>query len=185
MWFLPKFNHKNLLFQSKLIPKSAKLFTILQVPREFHIGIFIEDTTREDKLDLLTLVIGPKLQIICVETIWGIIIDLIFLRDLIHSRQEISYYMTGRSMEISPIFKGSLVTVRPVGAVGYELKSTTLQKFVKVVHVQNLYHYFKRDADIMQNNTSNEENGSSAENQDPAEDLQEISVTTELSSSRH
>ncbi|GFV68787.1 hypothetical protein TNCV_694551 [Trichonephila clavipes] len=37
----------------------------------------------------------------------------------------------------------------------------------------------------MQNNTSDEENDSSAENQDPAEDHQEVSVTTEPSSSRN
>ncbi|GFX09040.1 hypothetical protein TNCV_4166191 [Trichonephila clavipes] len=74
----------------------------------------------------------------------------------------------------------------PIGTVCYEIKSRTLQnKFIKVVHVQHLRPYFKRDADLMQNNTSDEENDSSAENQDPAEDHQEISVTTEPSSSRN
>ncbi|GFV28651.1 uncharacterized protein TNCV_3986011 [Trichonephila clavipes] len=88
--------------------------------------------------------------------------------------------------KLSPIFKGPFVIVRPVGAVCYEIKSRTLQnKFIKVVHVQHLRPYFKRDADVMQNNTSDEENDSSAENQDPAEDNQEVSVTTEPSSSRN
>ncbi|GFT00194.1 hypothetical protein TNCV_462681 [Trichonephila clavipes] len=49
----------------------------------------------------------------------------------------------------------------------------------------HLRPYFKRDADVMQNNTSDEENDSSAENRDPAEDHQEVSVTTEPSSSRN
>ncbi|GFX78364.1 RNA-directed DNA polymerase from mobile element jockey [Trichonephila clavipes] len=88
--------------------------------------------------------------------------------------------------KLSPIFKGPFVIVRPVGAVCYEIKSRILQnKFIKVVHVQHLRPYFKRDADVIQNNTSDEENDSSAENQDPAEDHQEVSVTTEPSSSRN
>ncbi|GFS68089.1 retrovirus-related Pol polyprotein from transposon opus [Trichonephila clavipes] len=86
--------------------------------------------------------------------------------------------------KLSPIFKGPFVIVRPVRAVCYEIKSRTLQnKFIKVVHVQHLRPYFKRDADVMQNNTSDEEDDSSAENQDPAEEDQEVSVTTEPSSS--
>ncbi|GFQ67461.1 hypothetical protein TNCT_657311 [Trichonephila clavata] len=44
---------------------------------------------------------------------------------------------------------------------------------------------FKQDADAMQNYTSDEENDSSAENQDPAEDYQEVCVATEPSSSPH
>ncbi|GFT37606.1 hypothetical protein TNCV_66881 [Trichonephila clavipes] len=44
----------------------------------------------------------------------------------------------------------------PIGAVCYEIKSRALQnKFIKIVH---LCPYFKRDADVMQNNTSDEEN---------------------------
>ncbi|GFT12249.1 hypothetical protein TNCV_4005101 [Trichonephila clavipes] len=87
--------------------------------------------------------------------------------------------------KLSPIFKRPFVIVRPVGAMCYEIKSRTLQnKFIKVVHVQHLRPYFKRDADVMQNNTSDEENDSSAENQDPAEH-QELSVTIETSSNRN
>ncbi|GFW95008.1 uncharacterized protein TNCV_476071 [Trichonephila clavipes] len=72
--------------------------------------------------------------------------------------------------KLSPIFKGPFVIVRPVGAVCYGIKSRTLQnKFIKVVHVQHLRPYFKRDTDVMQNNTSDEENDSCAENQDPAD----------------
>ncbi|GFU10474.1 uncharacterized protein TNCV_12731 [Trichonephila clavipes] len=88
--------------------------------------------------------------------------------------------------KLSPIFKGPFVIVRPVGAVCYEIKFRVLQnKFIKIVHVQHLCPYFKRDADVMQNNTSDEENYSSAENQDPAEDHQEVSVTTEPPSSQN
>ncbi|GFX82098.1 hypothetical protein TNCV_398281 [Trichonephila clavipes] len=77
--------------------------------------------------------------------------------------------------KLSPIFKGPFVIVRPVEAVCDEIKSRTLQnKFIKVVHVQLFRPYFKPDADVMQNNTSNEEKDSSAENQDPAEDHQEV-----------
>ncbi|GFY40613.1 hypothetical protein TNIN_194851, partial [Trichonephila inaurata madagascariensis] len=74
--------------------------------------------------------------------------------------------------KLSPTFKGPFVIICPVGAVCYELKSTThTQKtFIKVVDVQHLYLYFKRDTDFQ--NNSHEENDSSAENQDPAEDLQ-------------
>ncbi|GFX87220.1 retrovirus-related Pol polyprotein from transposon opus [Trichonephila clavipes] len=88
--------------------------------------------------------------------------------------------------KLSPIFKGPFEIVRPVGAVCYEIKSRTLQnKFIKVVNVQHLRPYFKRDAYVMHNNTSDEENDSSAENQDSAEDHQEVSVTTEPSTSRN
>ncbi|GFV39558.1 retrovirus-related Pol polyprotein from transposon opus [Trichonephila clavipes] len=59
--------------------------------------------------------------------------------------------------KLSHIFKGPFVIVRLVGAVCYEIKSRTLQnKFIKVVHVQHLRPYFKRDADVMQNNASDE-----------------------------
>ncbi|GFY37452.1 hypothetical protein TNIN_63231 [Trichonephila inaurata madagascariensis] len=87
--------------------------------------------------------------------------------------------------KLSPTFKGPFVIICPVGAVCYELKSTThTQKtFIKVVDVQHLYLYFKRDTDFQ--NNSHEENDSSAENQDPAEDLQEIFVITGPSPNQH
>ncbi|GFX17964.1 uncharacterized protein TNCV_2294121 [Trichonephila clavipes] len=82
--------------------------------------------------------------------------------------------------KFSPIINGPFVVVRPVGDVCYEIKSRTPQnKFVKVVHVQHLRPYFKRNADVIQNNTTDEKN-----DQDPA-DPQDVSVTTQPSSSRH
>ncbi|GFQ69065.1 hypothetical protein TNCT_609671, partial [Trichonephila clavata] len=72
------------------------------------------------------------------------------------------------------------------GGECYEIKSRTSQnKFIKVVYVQHLRPYFKRDADVIRNNTLDEEKDSSAENEDPAEDHQEVSVITEPSLSRH
>ncbi|GFW30008.1 hypothetical protein TNCV_1593261 [Trichonephila clavipes] len=124
---------------------------MLYLPRELHIGSFIDDTPREDQLDLLIL-----------------------------ARAEAANNVYEAHLENKHRFDLHL------GAVCYEIKSRTLQnKFIKVVHVQHLRPYFKRNADAMQNNTSDEENDSSAENQDPAEDHQEVSVTTEPSSSRN
>ncbi|GFS71724.1 uncharacterized protein NPIL_550271 [Nephila pilipes] len=60
--------------------------------------------------------------------------------------------------KLSPIFKGPLVIVRPVGAVCYEIKSTTQQnKFIKVVHVQHLRPYFKRNTLTIEENSTDEE----------------------------
>ncbi|GFX40228.1 retrovirus-related Pol polyprotein from transposon 412 [Trichonephila clavipes] len=122
-----------------------------RLPRELHIGRFIDDTPREDQLDFLILA-------------W----------------KEAANNVYEAHLENKHRFDLHL------GAVCYEIKSRTLQnKFIKVVHVQHLRPYFKRDADVMQNNTSDEENDSSAEKQDPAEDHQAVSVTTEPSLSRN
>ncbi|GFW92512.1 transposon Tf2-9 polyprotein [Trichonephila clavipes] len=122
-----------------------------RLPRELHIGSFIDDTPREDQLDLLIL-----------------------------ARAEAANNVYEAHLENKHRFDLHL------GAVCYEIKSRTLQnKFIKVVHVQHLRPYFKRDADVMQNNTSDEENDSSADNQDQAEDHQVVSVATEPSSSRN
>ncbi|GFS45867.1 uncharacterized protein NPIL_226541 [Nephila pilipes] len=60
--------------------------------------------------------------------------------------------------KLSPIFKGPFVIVRPVGAVCYEIKSTTQQnKFIKVVHVQHLRPYFKRNTPTIEENSTDEE----------------------------
>ncbi|GFR22128.1 hypothetical protein TNCT_247881 [Trichonephila clavata] len=48
--------------------------------------------------------------------------------------------------------------------------------------MQYLRLHLKRRAVIIHNNISDKENDSSAENQDPAEDHQEVSVTNEPSS---
>ncbi|GFW54899.1 uncharacterized protein TNCV_2655381 [Trichonephila clavipes] len=63
--------------------------------------------------------------------------------------------------KLSPIFKGPFVIVRPVGAVSYKIKSTTQQnKFIKVVHVQHLRPYFKRNTTTVEENSTDEENES-------------------------
>ncbi|GFS49810.1 uncharacterized protein NPIL_418801 [Nephila pilipes] len=60
--------------------------------------------------------------------------------------------------KLSPIFKGPFVIVRPVGAICYEIKSTTQQnKFIKVVHVQHLRPYFKRNTPTIEENSTEEE----------------------------
>ncbi|GFX28111.1 hypothetical protein TNCV_424381 [Trichonephila clavipes] len=161
--------------QNKIQQKKSPFYLLFGyepcLPRELHIGSFIDDTPCEDQLDLFSFSPGKKLQIMYMKHIWRLNTDLIFIVGLIRSRQEITN---------SPIFKGPFVIVRPVWALCYEIKSRTLQnKFIKVVHVHHLRPYFKRDADVMQNNTSYEENDSSAE------DHQEVSVTTEPSPSRN
>ncbi|GFT37453.1 uncharacterized protein NPIL_251931 [Nephila pilipes] len=60
--------------------------------------------------------------------------------------------------KLSPIFKGPFVIVRPVGAVCYEMKSTTQKnKFIKVVHVQHLRPYFKRNTPTIGENSTDKE----------------------------
>ncbi|GFQ90393.1 uncharacterized protein TNCT_466241 [Trichonephila clavata] len=84
--------------------------------------------------------------------------------------------------KLSPIFKGSFVIVRPVGAVCYEIKSTTPgYKVLKVVHVQHPRPYFKRESPtIEEDDSSEEESESTAEMKDPADDLQGMPNVTEL-----
>ncbi|GFX53020.1 uncharacterized protein TNCV_3228881 [Trichonephila clavipes] len=110
-----------------------------RLPRELHIGRFIDDTPREDQLDLLIL-----------------------------AKAEAANNVYEAHLENKHRFDLHL------GALCYQIKSRTLKnKFIKVVHVQHIRLYFKRDADVMQNNTSDEENDSSAEDQDPTENDQE------------
>ncbi|GFT01431.1 hypothetical protein TNCV_3215311 [Trichonephila clavipes] len=158
-----------------------------RLPCELPIGSFIDDTLREDQLDLLILARAEAAN-----NIYEAHLENKHRFDL-HRRSHsfkagdlaLYYWPKQGNHKLSPIFKGPFVIVRPVGAVCYKIKSRTLQnKFIKVVHVQHLRPYFKRDADVMQNKTSDEENDSSAENQDPA-DHQEVSETTESSSSRN
>ncbi|GFT49835.1 uncharacterized protein NPIL_519021 [Nephila pilipes] len=75
--------------------------------------------------------------------------------------------------KLSPNFKGPFVIVRPVGAVCYEIKSTTpSNKVLKVVHVQHLRLYLKRESPIIEEeDSSEEESESAAEMQDPADDM--------------
>ncbi|GFY68721.1 uncharacterized protein TNIN_53181 [Trichonephila inaurata madagascariensis] len=63
--------------------------------------------------------------------------------------------------KLPSIFKGPFVIVRPVGAVCYEIKSTIKQnKFIKVVHVQHLHPYFKRNTTTVEEISTDEENES-------------------------
>ncbi|GFW21962.1 transposon Ty3-G Gag-Pol polyprotein [Trichonephila clavipes] len=158
-----------------------------RLPRELHIGSFIDDTPHEDQLDLILA------RAEAANNVYEVHLEN---KHRFHLHRRSYSFKAGDLVlydwpkqgdhKLSPIFKGPFVIVRPVGAVCYEIKSRTLQKkYIKVAHVQHLRPYFKRDADVMQNNTSDEENDSSAENQDPAEGHQEVSLTTEPSSSRN
>ncbi|GFT76387.1 retrovirus-related Pol polyprotein from transposon opus [Nephila pilipes] len=86
--------------------------------------------------------------------------------------------------KLSPNFKGPFVIVRPVGAVCYEIKSTTPgNKVLKVVHVQHLRPYLKRESPIIEeDDSSEEESESAAEMQDPADDRQDVPDVTGLTS---
>ncbi|GFY33515.1 hypothetical protein TNCV_4538431 [Trichonephila clavipes] len=197
------------LTQEKKIQQKITIFSAFgyepRLPRELHIGSFIDDTPLEDQLDLVILaraetannVYEPHLEnkiilIFIVDLGYELSQGLSFMQvivGLISSRQEISHYTTGRNTRRSQTLSHLQRTIYDCSssrAVCYEIKSRTLQnKLIKVVYVQNLRPYFKRDAYVMQNNTLDEENDSSAENQDPVEDHQEVSVTTELSPSRN
>ncbi|KAF8783119.1 hypothetical protein HNY73_013326 [Argiope bruennichi] len=69
-------------------------------------------------------------------------------------------------------FQGSFVVALPVGAVCCEIKSTTAgNEFLKIVHVEHFRTYCKRDAPIIEDDSLEEESESTAEMQDPADDL--------------
>ncbi|GFT94289.1 transposon Ty3-G Gag-Pol polyprotein [Nephila pilipes] len=116
-----------------------------RLPREIHLGSFIDDTPREEQLDLLTLARAEAAN-----NVYETHLENKQRFDL-HRR---SHSFTAGDLvlydwpkkgdhKLSPIFKGPFVIVRPVGAVCYEIKSTAQQnKFIKVVHVQHLCPYF-------------------------------------------
>ncbi|GFS86060.1 retrovirus-related Pol polyprotein from transposon opus [Trichonephila clavipes] len=117
-----------------------------RLPRELHIGSFIDDTPREDQLDLLILARAEAAN-----NVYEAYLENKHRFDL-HRRShsfkagDLVLYDWPKQGDhkLSPIFKGPFVIVRPVGAVCYEIKSRTLQnKFIKVVHVQHLCPYFK------------------------------------------
>ncbi|GFU07485.1 putative gypsy-29-i dr [Nephila pilipes] len=120
--------------------KTRRTSLVQWVDRFF--GSFIDDTPREDQLDLLTLARTEAANNVY-ET---------------HLENKQRFYLHRRSHsftagdlvlydwpkkgdhKLSPIFKGPFVIVRPVGAVYYEIKSTTQQnKFIKVVHANNIF----------------------------------------------
>ncbi|GFS71547.1 uncharacterized protein NPIL_373551 [Nephila pilipes] len=138
--------------------KTRRISLVQWVDRFF--GSFINDTPREDQLDLLTLARAEAANNVY-ET---------------HLENKQRFYLHRRSHsftagdlvlydwpkkgdhKLSPIFKGPFVIVRPVGAVCYEIKSTTQQnKFIKVVHVQHLRPYFKRNTPTIEENSTDEE----------------------------
>ncbi|GFS68841.1 uncharacterized protein NPIL_55101 [Nephila pilipes] len=123
-------------------------------------GSFIYDTPREDQLDLLTLARAEAAN-----NVYETHLENKQRFDL-HRR---SHSFTAGDLvlydwpkkgdhKLSPIFKGPFVIVRPVGAVCYEIKSTTQQnKFIKVVNVQHLRSYFKRNTPTIEENSTDEE----------------------------
>ncbi|KAF8792328.1 Transposon Tf2-8 polyprotein like [Argiope bruennichi] len=134
-----------------------------RLPRELHIGSFIDDTPREDQLDLLTLARAEAAN-----SVYETHLENKKRFDL-HRRShsfkagdlELYDWPKKGDHKLSPIFKGPFVIIRPVGAVCYEITSTTQQnKFIKVVHVQHLRPYFKRNSPTIEENSTDEENES-------------------------
>ncbi|GFT46737.1 hypothetical protein NPIL_18611 [Nephila pilipes] len=75
--------------------------------------------------------------------------------------------------KLSPIFKGPSLIVHPVGTESYKIKSMTPgNRVLKVVHVQHLRPYFKRDTPIIEEDVISTEERETAKMQDPALDLQ-------------
>ncbi|GFX15569.1 down syndrome cell adhesion molecule-like protein Dscam2 [Trichonephila clavipes] len=114
---------------------------------------FIDDTPREDRLDLLILARAEAANNAYEAHLENKRRFDLHRRSHSFKAGDLVLYDWPKQGDhkLSPIFKGPFVIVRPVGA----------------------------------NNTSDEENDSSAENQDPTKDHQEVSVTTESSSSRN
>ncbi|GFU15457.1 uncharacterized protein NPIL_556161 [Nephila pilipes] len=123
-------------------------------------GSFINDVPREDQLDLLKLARSEAANSVY-ET--HLTIKRRFdLHRRTHSFKpgDLILYDSPRKGDhkLSPNFKGPFGIVRPVGAVCYEIKSTTQQnKFIKVVHVQHLRPYFKRNTPTIEENSTDEE----------------------------
>ncbi|GFY03416.1 uncharacterized protein TNCV_1173721 [Trichonephila clavipes] len=121
-----------------------------RLPRELHIGSFMDDTPREDQLDLLILARAEAANNVYEAHLENKHRFDLHHRSCLFKAGDLVLYDWPKQGDhkFSPIFKGPFVIVRP-------------------------------------NNTSDEENDSSAEDQDSAEDHQEVSVTTEPSSSRN
>ncbi|GFT65584.1 hypothetical protein NPIL_536711 [Nephila pilipes] len=92
---------------------------------------------------------------------------------------------SNKKHKLSQIFKGPFVIVRPVETVCYEIKSTIPRnRVLKVVHVQHLRPYFKRDTPIIGEDDSSKEESESAV-VGSADDLEDNSDETGLLSHRY
>ncbi|KAF8778276.1 Transposon Tf2-6 polyprotein like [Argiope bruennichi] len=134
-----------------------------RLPRELHIGSFIDDTPREDQLDLLTLARAEAANNVYETHLENKKRFDLHRRSHSFKAGDLVLYDWPKKGDhkLSPIFKGPFVIIRPVGAVCYEIKSTTQQnKFIKVVHVQHLRPYFKRNSPTIEENSTDEENES-------------------------
>jgi len=134
-----------------------------RLPRELHIGSFIDDTPREDQLDLLTLAMAEAANNVYETHLENKKRFDLHRRSHSFKAGDLVLYDWPKKEDhkLSPIFKGPFVIIRPVGAVCYEIKSTTQQnKFIKVVHVQHLRPYFERNSPTIEENSTDEENES-------------------------
>ncbi|GFT40326.1 uncharacterized protein NPIL_139041 [Nephila pilipes] len=131
---------------------------LLKTARFF--GSFINDTTSEDQLDLLTLARAEAANNVYETHLENKQIFDLHRRSHSFTAGDLVLYDWPKigDHKLSPIFKGPFVIVRPVGAVCYEIKSTTQQnKFLKVVHVQHLRPYFKRNTPTIEENSTDDE----------------------------
>ncbi|GFQ99879.1 uncharacterized protein TNCT_218511 [Trichonephila clavata] len=99
-----------------------------RLPCELHIGSFIDDTPREDQLDLLTLAKAKAAYNVYETHLQN------KQRFDVHRRSYsfkvgdlVLYDWLKKDHKLSSIFKGPFVIVCPPGAVCYEIKSTTQQ----------------------------------------------------------
>ncbi|KAF8784275.1 hypothetical protein HNY73_009978 [Argiope bruennichi] len=132
-----------------------------RLPRELHIGSFIDDTPREDQLDLLTLARAEAANNVYETHLENKKRFDLHRRSHSFKAGDLVLYDWPKKGDhkLSPIFKGPFVIIRPVGTVCYEIKSTTQQnKFIKVVLVQHLRSYFKRNSSTIEENSTDEEN---------------------------
>ncbi|GFS68750.1 uncharacterized protein NPIL_139131 [Nephila pilipes] len=138
--------------------KTRKTSLVQWVDRFF--GSFINDTPREDQLDLVTLARAEAANNEYETHLENKQRFDLHRRSHSFTAGDLVLYDSPKKGDhkLSPIFKGPFVIVRPVGAVCYEIKSTTQQnKFIKVVHVQHLRPYFKRNTPIIEENSTDEE----------------------------
>ncbi|GFU12047.1 uncharacterized protein NPIL_180321 [Nephila pilipes] len=123
-------------------------------------GSFIDDTPREDQLDLLILARAEAANNVYETHLENKQRFDLHRRPHSFTAGDLVLYDWPKKGDhkLSPIFKGPFVIVRPVGAVCYEIKFTTQQnKFIKVVHVQHLRPYFKRNTPTIEENSTDEE----------------------------
>ncbi|XP_023243381.1 uncharacterized protein LOC111641443 [Centruroides sculpturatus] len=152
------------------------------------IASFIDDTPREDQLDLLTLARAEAANNVYETHLDNKRrFDLHRQPHLFKSGDLVLYdWPKQHDHKLSPMFKGPFEIVRPVGAVCYEITSLTSQrKFQKVVHVQHLRPYYKRDAPVLEEDVSSEEEEPEVEVQDQVDDRSTVIDQNDQESSRH